>query len=120
MVSGVKVVSLVETNMTHNYVSEKTMNSVHCKPESSITMYKVVNSEVEPIVGVVHSTPLRVGSWFGNWDLMVSPLDDHALVFGHEFIIFSKGFSLTHIGCLVSLDEDKFPSTCMMMKRKFE
>jgi hypothetical protein len=46
------------------------------------------------------------------------PLDDHALIFGHEFIIFSKGLPLAQVGFLVSLDEDKFMSMCMMMKRK--
>jgi hypothetical protein len=82
MVSGVKVVSLVDISTTHSFVSERTTKSLHCKPESSTTTYKVVNSTVEPMVGVVHSAPLRVGSWFGNWDLTVAPLDDHALVLG--------------------------------------
>ena len=117
--SGVKVVSSVDTNMTHNCVSEKTTNSLHCKSERNTTMFKVINSVVESIVGLVHSAPLRVGSWFGNWDLMVYPLDDHALIFGLESIIFSKGLPLAQVGCLVSLDEDKFLSMCMIMKRKF-
>jgi len=80
MVSGVKVVYFLDINMTHNIVSEKTTNSLHRKTESITTMYKVVNSVVELTVGVVFSTPLRIGSWFGNWELMVDTLDDHALV----------------------------------------
>jgi len=73
---------------------------------------------MEPIVGVVHSTPLRVGSWFGNWDLMVAPLDDHMFPLGYEFLRFSKGVPLPHIGFLVFLDEAKIPSMHMMMKMK--
>ena len=115
--SGVKVVSLVETNMAHNYASEKTMNSVHYKPESSITMYKVVNSEVEPIVGVVHSTPLRVGSWFGYWELKVAPLDDQTLVSRQDFLIFSKGVPLLHVSFLIFLDEAEMPSMSMIINR---
>jgi hypothetical protein len=93
MVSGVKVASLVDTSVTHNFVSEWTMKSLHRKPESNMTMYKVVNSTVEPIVGVVRSAPLRVGSWFGNWDLMVAPLDDHALVLGKGLSHIFQGSS---------------------------
>jgi len=99
-------------------LSEKTMNSLHCNHKSIVTMYKVVKSTVEPIVGVVHYTPLRVRSWFGNWDLMVVPLDDHMFLLGQEFLIFSKGFPLPHIGFLVFLDKAKIPSMHMMTKRK--
>jgi hypothetical protein len=61
---------------------------------------------------------LRVGSWFGNWDLMISPLDDLALIFGKESLRFSKAVPFLHTGFLVFLNESKTPSMPMKMKRK--
>ena len=108
MVSGVKVVSLVGTHMNHNFVSENTTKSLHHNIKSNTTMYKVVNSIME----------LKVGSCFGNRYLKVAPLDDHALVLGKEFNIFSKGVLLPHVSFLVFLDEAKIPSIPMTMNRK--
>ena len=107
MVSGVKVVSLLDTHMNQNFVSENTTKSLHHNIERNTTMYKVVNSIVE----------LKVGSCFGNWDLKVATLDDHAFVLGHEFIIFSKGFLLPHVSFLVFLDEAKIASIPMITNR---
>ena len=106
--SGVKVVSLVNTHINHKFVSVKTTKSLHHKLERNKTMYKVVKSIVE----------LKVGSCFRNRDLKVAPLDDHELVLGHDFIIFSKGFLLPHVSFLVFLDEAKIPSITMTMNRK--
>jgi hypothetical protein len=80
--------------------------------------FKVVNSVVNLVTGVVCSTPLRVRSWFGTWDLMVAPLDDHAMILGQDFLKYAKEFLVPHEGCLVFLDEAKMPSVPMMMKRK--
>jgi hypothetical protein len=107
-VSGVKVAYLVNTRINHKFVSAKTTKTIHHNLERNTTMYKVVKSIVE----------LKVGSCFGNRDLKVAPLDDHALVLGHEFIIFSKGFLLPHVSFLVFLDEAKIPSITITMNRK--
>jgi hypothetical protein len=80
--SGVKVVALVDTGSNHKFISEWTATSLHRKAQESMTSFKVVNVEMKPVVGVVPSTPLRVGSWFGSWDVMVPPLDDHAMILG--------------------------------------
>jgi hypothetical protein len=31
---------------------------------------------------MIHLTPVRIGVWFGNLDLVVVPLDDHAMILG--------------------------------------
>jgi hypothetical protein len=89
-VSGLKVVALVDTGATHNFVSEWTTTTLHRKPEKSMAMFKVVNSIVKPITRVVHSAPLKVGEWFGSLDLTVAPLDDHTVILGKTFSSFPK------------------------------
>jgi hypothetical protein len=76
--NGVKV----DTNTTHSFISEQTTMRLYCKPTSSLTTFMVVNSTMKPTVGVVHSTPLRDGDWFGSFNFMVASLDDHAMVLG--------------------------------------
>ena len=37
---------------------------------------------------------MRVGSWFGKFDLRVIDMDDHAIVFGKDFLIFSQAITM--------------------------
>jgi hypothetical protein len=117
-VTGVKVATSVDTDATHNFVSEWTARSPHCKPESNMASFKVVNSTVKPVARVVCSAPLRVGSWFGSWDLTVAPLDDHAMILGQDFLKYAKAVPVPHESFLVFLDEAKTPSVPMTTKRK--
>jgi predicted aspartyl protease len=82
MVSGVKVAALVDTNVTHSFVTERTATSLHCNPKTSMVTFNVVNSAVKPMVGVVRSAPLRVEIYFGSLDLTLVQLDDHAMILG--------------------------------------
>jgi len=68
--------ALVDTGATHSFVSERSVKSFHHKPESNTKPCKVMNSTVVSMTGIVRSTPLRVGEWFGNMDVFVYPLDD--------------------------------------------
>jgi hypothetical protein len=62
IVSGVKVTVLVDIRSTHNFISEWTVTLLHRKSKGILDAFKVVNSEMKPMAGVVHLTPLRVGS----------------------------------------------------------
>jgi hypothetical protein len=101
--SGVKVVVLVDTNATHGFISERTATLLHYKYERSIVAYKVVNSMVKLVTGVIRSAPLRVNIWFGTWDLMVDLLDDHAMILGQYFLKYSRALPMPHEGFLVLL-----------------
>jgi predicted aspartyl protease len=109
-ISGLNMESLVDTSATHSFVSERATKSLHRKPESNTGTCKVMKSTVMSMIGIVHSTPLRVGEWFGNMDLLVAPLDDHAMILGLDFLILSKASPLIHESHLVFLDEARTPS----------
>jgi hypothetical protein len=96
------------------------MKSLHHKPERNTGTCKVMNSAVVSMIGIVHSTPLRVGEWFGNMDMLVAPLDDHAMILGLDFLRLSKATPLIHESHLVFLDEARTPSTPLMTKRKLK
>jgi hypothetical protein len=77
---------------------------------------KVLNSIEMPMTGIVCSASLRVGEWFRNMALLVSPLDDHAMIVGLCFLILSKAVPLIHESQLVFMDEARTPSSLMMAK----
>jgi hypothetical protein len=97
--------SFFNTSATHSFVSKGFMKSLHHKPESNIITFKVMKLAIVSVTGIVCSTPLRVGEWFGNMDLLVDPLDDHAMILGLDFLRISKAGPLIHESCLVFLDE---------------
>jgi hypothetical protein len=94
------------------------MKSLHRKPENCTGTCKVLKSTMMSVTGIVRSTPLRVGEWFGNMDLLVAPLEDHVMILGLDFLRLSKEAPLIHESRLVFLDEARTPSTPLMMKRK--
>jgi hypothetical protein len=96
--SGVKLAASINIDATHDFISEQTTTSLHCKIERSTTFFKEVNSLVKPMTGVVRSTPLRVGSWFGTWDLMVAPLYGHAMVLVKYFLKYAQLVHMSHEG----------------------
>ena len=62
-VSGMKVASLVDTDLTHSFVSEQTTWGLQHKDDGDTSLFKAVNSIMKLVDGVVRSTPLEVGSW---------------------------------------------------------
>jgi hypothetical protein len=70
------------------------------------------------VTRIVHSTPLRVGEWDDNMDLLVTPLDDHMMILVLDFLRLSKDAPLIHKSCLLFLDKDRTPSAPLTMKRK--
>ena len=62
MVSGLKVVALVDSGATHSFVSERMAWGLHHKVECNGSLFKVVNSGVKLLVRVIRSTSLEVGN----------------------------------------------------------
>jgi hypothetical protein len=65
-ISGLRATTLVETNLNHIFVSEQTTTTVHHNLERNMATFKVVNSIVKLVAGVVCYSNLRVGEWFGR------------------------------------------------------
>lgn len=55
---------------------------LHRKIEWDGSLIKEVNSGVNPMVEVIHSAPLTIGSWLGVLDMMVVPMDDQSVILG--------------------------------------
>jgi hypothetical protein len=79
-ISGLMVATLVNTSENNNFVSDHIVKLIHCKYESNMTIFKVVKSREKLEIVVVHYVCFIFRSWLVNWDLMISTLNDHALV----------------------------------------
>ena len=104
--------------MTHSFVSEKTTRGLHHKPKRSKALFKVVNSVVKLTMGIVSSTPLKVGDWFGVLVLIVVPMDDHSVVLGQDFLRLLKSVSIPHMNFLMFMNKIETFDVHMMTRRK--
>jgi hypothetical protein len=118
IVSGIRMETLANTGETHSFLSDQDAKSPHQKPQSWTGTRKVLKCAMILVMGIVHSTPLRVEDWFGNMDLFIALLEYHAVILGLDFLILSKESRVIHNSFLVLLDEDRTPRAPLNMKRK--
>jgi len=87
-VKGKKIAALVDTGATHNFLSRKEAKSFgkKAKMEGEWSAFKVVNSTIRALDGVLQNIQVKVGSWFGKLDLRVVDMDDHFMVLGLDFM----------------------------------
>jgi len=76
----------------------------------------VFKSITMTVTQIVHSTPLKVGVWFGNMGLLVSPLEYHVTILVLDLLRLSKSSPLIHESFLVFLDKARTPSTPLTTK----
>ena len=72
----VAVQAMVDTGMTHNFVSDQEVQQLGFALTKDSSQIKVVNSKAKSIGGVAREVPLKVGDWQGLCNFIVVPLDD--------------------------------------------
>jgi hypothetical protein len=115
---GHKVVTLVDMDSTHSFIGEWIAKSLCYEIETSTCQYKAINFGVKQVNGLIHSSPVKMGDWFGNLDLVVVLLDDHVVILGQEFFRAAQAVPVISENHLVLLDEARVSSVSMMRKRK--
>jgi hypothetical protein len=118
IVCGMRMENFVDTGAMQNFVNQRAVKSLHNKPENCTEMCKVLKSSMMLVTRIFCSAPLRVGKWFGNMDLLLDPLEYHAMILGLEVVRLYKETPIIHESRLVFLDKARTPSTTLMMKRK--
>jgi hypothetical protein len=102
-----EVLAMVDTGATHNFVSERVVQSLGLKVVESFSRIKTVNSNAEVGHGMTGNVALRIGDWNGQVDLMVYPLDDFELILGNEFFVAAKVAVMPHLGGILIADEKR-------------
>ncbi|KAE8677972.1 hypothetical protein F3Y22_tig00111463pilonHSYRG00069 [Hibiscus syriacus] len=68
--------AMVDTGATHNFVSKEEANRLGLKYNMSTGWLKTVNARAIPLYGVVRGVELRLGTWNGQVNFSVVPIDD--------------------------------------------
>ncbi|KAL9266335.1 hypothetical protein AKJ16_DCAP19597 [Drosera capensis] len=108
---------LVDTKMTHNFVSLEETKRLELWVVDEKWMLKTINSEAKPIHGVAHGVRLCIDKWRETIDLSVVTMDDYLLVLGLGFLDKMKTFPIPFASVVCIVKED---DACMvpMIRRK--
>ena len=78
---------MVDTNATHNFISEGEVNKLGLKLEKDLGRIKAVNFKTFTTMRMAKQVMVKLFLWQGRVNFMVTQMDDFNLVLGMEFLI---------------------------------
>ncbi|CAH9136068.1 unnamed protein product [Cuscuta epithymum] len=85
-INGKPTRALVDTGATHNFVNEEEAKRVGLQWTKGEGWLKAVNAKAQPLNGLSRGVDLRLGTWKGQVDFSVAPMDDFKVVLGMDFL----------------------------------
>ena len=85
LIGGQKIVALVDSEATHNFVSTKEAARLGLKLARDDSKLKAVNSQAQETHGMEKNMAIQIGDWKGTIDFLSVPLDDHDFILGNDF-----------------------------------
>ena len=80
-----KIVALVDSGATHNFVSTKEEARLILKLAKDDSKLKAVNSQAQEMQGMAKNMAIQMGDWKCTIDFLSVPLDDFDFILGNEF-----------------------------------
>ena len=105
LTGGQKIVALVDSGATHNFVSIKEAAGLGLKLAKDDSKLKAVNSQAQETHGMVKNMEIQMGDWKGTIDFLSVPLDDFDFILGNDFFQRAKVALLSHLNRLLIMDE---------------
>ena len=102
---GQKIVALVDSGATHNFVSTKEAARLDFKLAKDDSKLKAVNSQAQQTHGMAKNMAIQIGDWKGTIDFISVPLDDFDFILGNDFFQRVKVALLSHLNVLLIMDE---------------
>ncbi|RVW89574.1 hypothetical protein CK203_043558 [Vitis vinifera] len=112
LANGKTTKALVDTGVTHNFVSEDETQKLELQESKEGVWLKAVNSAAKPSHGVAPRVVMHIGSWEGRIDFTVAPMDDFKMVLGMDFLQKVKVVPLPFLRSMTILEEEK---PCMVL-----
>ncbi|KAI3465182.1 hypothetical protein Pfo_021845 [Paulownia fortunei] len=85
-ISGKPTKALVDTKATHNFITEEKANRLGLRWSRGEGWLKTVNAKAQPLNGVVKNMELCLGTWNGQVDFSVAPIDDFKVILSMDFL----------------------------------
>ncbi|CAL2242261.1 unnamed protein product [Prunus armeniaca] len=86
MVNGKTTCCLVDTGVSHNFISVQEAKRLGCRVSEEAGSMKMVNSTAKPIDGVARGVALHIAAWKEVADFFLIPMDDYNVMLGMEFM----------------------------------
>ena len=102
---GQKIMALVDSGVTHNFVSIKEVARLGLKLSKDDSKLKAVNSEAQETHGMAKNMAIQMGDWKGTINFLSVPLDDFDFILGSDFFQRAKVVLLPHLNGLLIMDE---------------
>ncbi|KAE8729756.1 cytochrome P450 78A7-like [Hibiscus syriacus] len=97
--------AMVDTGSTHNFVSKDEANRLGLKYIGSTGWLKTVNTQAVPLNGVTRGVELRLGTWKGQVNFSVVPMDDFKVILGLDFLRQVTAFPMSSFSSVCILEK---------------
>uniref|UniRef100_A0A2C9WGY9 Retrotransposon gag domain-containing protein n=1 Tax=Manihot esculenta TaxID=3983 RepID=A0A2C9WGY9_MANES len=104
-INGKLARALVDTGATNNFIADSLVSRFKLKIKADKGKIKVVNSKAQNTVGVAQSVACEMGSWKGEVNFTVMPLDDFDVVIGMEFLKTARAVPILSVDCLLLMGD---------------
>jgi len=111
MVNGKPTQALVDTGATHNFVTEDEARRLGLRWTKGDGWLKAANARAQPLNGVARGVRLRLGTWEGQVNFSVAPMDDYKIVLGMDFLQQATAIPMPSFNTVCILEKG---ATCMI------
>ncbi|KAK8933505.1 hypothetical protein KSP39_PZI015300 [Platanthera zijinensis] len=77
--------ALLDTGSTHNFMTEQEAKRLGLHVSKGDGWLKTVNGVARPLQGASRGVELHIGTWKGQFDFSIAPMDDFQVVLGMDF-----------------------------------
>lgn len=85
-INGNPTKALVDTGATHNFVTREEVGRLGLQWTRGEGWLKTVNTKAQPLNGIARGVELHLGTWKGQVNFSVAPMDDFKVVLGMDFL----------------------------------
>ncbi|GAV68065.1 gag-asp_proteas domain-containing protein [Cephalotus follicularis] len=86
VLNSMEIYAMIDTGASHNFFNERIVGKLGLKVDKHTSKIKAVNTAARPVQGMAGDVPVQIGTWRGQLNLMIVPLDNFDAIFGIDFL----------------------------------
>ncbi|GAV89494.1 Asp_protease_2 domain-containing protein [Cephalotus follicularis] len=85
-----EIYAMIDTGASHNFVNETIVGKLGLIVDKHTSKIKTLNTAARTVQGMARDVPVHIGTWRGQLNLMIVPLDDFDVIFRIDFLTRNK------------------------------